>query len=125
MYENIRTQVILEDFSGDLRKYSFTDKEWKVLGIIYITKNISVRDIWGKCNFDIGETTITRAIYKFRKVGWVQETTERNKILSLQRGYKFMCGKTNRKKVYDLTSKGEKAFDEFSKKDKNGGQKIL
>lgn len=125
MYENIRTQVILEDFSGNLRHYSFTDKEWKILGIFYMNRDISIRDAWNRSRFQIGETTISRAIFKFMKVGWMQETTERNKILNIQRGGRFMCGKTNRKKIYDLTPKGEKAYEEFSKKDKIGKQKIL
>jgi hypothetical protein len=65
MYEHTKTQVIIENSPGRPKDYSFTDKEWKVLGTLYLNQNLSIREIWGKCNFEIGETTIARAICGF------------------------------------------------------------
>jgi predicted transcriptional regulator len=120
MYQNIRTQTIIEDFNGNLKKYSFTNKEWKVLEKLYFSDNTSIRDLWEKLMLEMGETTVNRTLKKFRKVGWVQDVTlavrralmAQNNLL----GVNMHLGRNNQKRFYSITPKGIRAYEEFEKK---------
>ena len=115
----MKRAIILETGIG-LKKYEFSPKEWRVLGVMYISKDVSVKEIWDKVIFDVGEATIMRAIRKFISIRWAKETTHHIRVQKMIRGLGGKIGSTNRKKLYDLTEKGEKAYETYStKEDRN------